>query len=217
MKPSTLLLVFFGVMLVSLLVGAFGNPLALEDPQGMVEWLRGHGSWAWLAAIVLVCADLVMPVPATSVIAALGMIYGFVLGAVIGAAALMSAGLLAYGLVRVLGRPMAVYLSGGDDKLQSLEAFFEQNGAWAVVLTRGLPMMPEVLSCLAGLARMGLSRFALALAIGSVPIGTVFSAIGVGWSDQPLLALAVAYVLPVLILPVAWRFLRADPKRAGST
>lgn len=208
MKPSTLVLILFGAMLISLLVGVFGNPLALEDPQGMVEQLRGYGAWAWLAAIVLVCADLVMPVPATSVIAALGMIYGFVLGAVIGAVALMSAGLLAYGLVRVLGRPTAVYLSGGDDRLQSLEAFFEQNGAWAIVLTRGLPIVPEVLSCLAGLAQMEISRFVLALAIGSIPIGVVFSAVGVGWSDQPLLALGIAYILPVLTLPIALRIMR---------
>jgi uncharacterized membrane protein YdjX (TVP38/TMEM64 family) len=55
---------------------------------------------------------------------------------------------------------------------------------------------------LAGLAGMPLWKFTAALSIGSVPTAFAFAAIGAGWADQPLVALGVSYVLPVLLLPI---------------
>jgi hypothetical protein len=46
------------------------------------------------------------------------------------------------------------------------------------------------------------------LVVGSMPTGFVFAAIGDGWSNEPVLALAVSYVLPILMLPVALYVLR---------
>jgi hypothetical protein len=48
----------------------------------------------------------------------------------------------------------------------------------------------------------------LALAVGSVPTAFAFAAIGAGWADQPILALAVSYGLPILLLPVALYLMR---------
>ena len=42
--------------------------------------LRKYESWAWALGIALIWADLVLPVPQTAVIAALGIIYGTLLG-----------------------------------------------------------------------------------------------------------------------------------------
>jgi hypothetical protein len=36
-----------------------------------------------------------------------------------------------------------------------------------------------------------------------VPTAFVFAAIGAGWETQPILALTVSYVLPILLLPIA--------------
>ena len=41
--------------------------------DGAVRWLSEHGTFAWLAAIGLLIADLAMPIPTTAVIAALGL------------------------------------------------------------------------------------------------------------------------------------------------
>jgi uncharacterized membrane protein YdjX (TVP38/TMEM64 family) len=56
---------------------------------------------------------------------------------------------------------------------------------------------------------MPLRRFLVALTVGSVPIAFAFAAMGAGWEDQPLLALAASYVLPILLLPIALYFLRS--------
>jgi uncharacterized membrane protein YdjX (TVP38/TMEM64 family) len=61
---------------------------------------------------------------------------------------------------------------------------------------------------LAGLAGMPLGRFTAALAVGSVPTAFVFATIGAGWADQPILALLVSYVLPILLLPIALYLMR---------
>jgi uncharacterized membrane protein YdjX (TVP38/TMEM64 family) len=55
---------------------------------------------------------------------------------------------------------------------------------------------------------MPLGKFTAALAIGSVPTAFAFAAIGAGWANQPILALAVSYVLPILLLPVALYLVR---------
>jgi hypothetical protein len=48
----------------------------------------------------------------------------------------------------------------------------------------------------------------VALAVGSVHTAFVFSAIGAGWANQPILALMVSYFVPVLLLPVALFLMR---------
>jgi uncharacterized membrane protein YdjX (TVP38/TMEM64 family) len=57
---------------------------------------------------------------------------------------------------------------------------------------------------LAGLAGMPMRKFTAALTIGSVPAAFAFAATGAGWADQPVLALAVSYMLPILLLPIAF-------------
>jgi uncharacterized membrane protein YdjX (TVP38/TMEM64 family) len=61
---------------------------------------------------------------------------------------------------------------------------------------------------LAGLAGMPMRKFTVALTIGSVPTAFAFAAIGAGWADRPILALALSYVLPILLLPIALYLMR---------
>jgi uncharacterized membrane protein YdjX (TVP38/TMEM64 family) len=80
---------------------------------------------------------------------------------------------------------------------------FDQRGAWAIALTRSFPYcVAEIMVFLAGLAGMPMGKFIAALTIGSVPIAFVFAAMGAGWADQPILALVVSFVLPILLLPI---------------
>jgi len=90
-----------------------------------------------------------------------------------------------------------------------MESLFGRGGAWAIVLTRSLPYsIPEAMVFLAGLAGMPTREFTTAVIAGSVPTAFAFAAIGAGWADQPILALVVSYVLPILLLPVALFLMR---------
>jgi uncharacterized membrane protein YdjX (TVP38/TMEM64 family) len=142
------------------------------------------------------------------VISALGIIYGTLLGGFLGSVGLITSGLLGYGLMRTSARRLVQRIAG-PQSLHRMESLFDQRGAWAIVLTRSLPYsVPEALVFLAGLAGMRMGKFTAALTIGCVPTAFAFAAVGAGWADQPILALAVSYVLPILLLPVAFYLMR---------
>lgn len=179
-----------------------------QEANDAVLTLRKYESWAWAAGIVLIWADVVLPVPQTVVIAALGVIYGTVLGGLLGSVGLITGGLLGYVLMLTSARRM-VKRFVGPQSLNRMESLFERSGAWAIVLTRSLPYsVPEAMVFLAGLAGMPTRKFTAALALGSVPTAFAFAAIGAGWADKPILALVASYVLPILLLPVALFLMR---------
>ncbi len=175
--------------------------------EGAVNWLRSFGVWAWAVAILLLLSDLVLPVPATAVMAGLGIIYGPVAGGLIGAAGSCLAGLVGYGACRLAGRRAALFLAGKKD-LERGERFFSRSGGWAVVLSRWMPLLPEVVACMAGLMRMPISRFLAALVCGSLPMAVVFASLGHAAVERPVIALSASALAPLLLWFVAMRFLR---------
>jgi uncharacterized membrane protein YdjX (TVP38/TMEM64 family)/protein-L-isoaspartate O-methyltransferase len=200
-----------GLIVISLLPLVLTSCATVPTPQEANDALlalRRYGSWAWAVGIALIWADLLLPVPQTAVIAALGVIYGTLLGGLLGSLGLITGGLLGYGLMFTSARRLAQRFAG-PRSLHKLQSLFDQGGAWAIVLTRGLShSVPESMVFLAGLAEMPMGKLIAALTIGSVPTAFVFAAIGAGWADQPMLALVVSYVLPILLLPIALYLMR---------
>ena len=195
------------VGVLSLMLASCAIPTPQEASDAVLT-LRQYEGWAWAVGIVLIWADLVLPVPQTAVIAALGIIYGTLLGGLLGTLGLITSGLLGYGLMLTSARRFAQRFAGSRS-LRKMESLFDRGGAWAIVLTRSFPYsIPEAMVFLAGLARMPIRKVTVALTIGSVPTAFAFAAIGAGWADQPILALAVSYVLPILLLPIALYLLR---------
>ena len=151
-----------------------------------------------------------LPIPQTAVIAALGIIYGTLLGGLLGSLGLITSGLAGYLLMLTSARRL-VQRVVGRQSLRKMESVFGRGGAWAIVVTRSLPYsVPEAMVCLAGLGGMPMRKFITALTIGSVPTAFAFAAIGAGWADQPILALLVSYVLPILLLPIALYVMRRE-------
>jgi uncharacterized membrane protein YdjX (TVP38/TMEM64 family) len=199
-------LIVIGIL--SLVLVSCANIPTSQEANDAVLVLGKYRSWAWALGIALICADLVLPIPQAAVIAALGIIYGTLLGGLLGSLGLITSGLLGYGLMLTSARRL-VHRFMGRRSLHKMESLFDQAGAWAIVLTRSLPYsVPEAMVFLAGLAGMPMRKFTAALTIGSVPIAFVFAAIGAGWADQPILALTVSYVLPILLIPIALYLIR---------
>ena len=179
-----------------------------QEANEAVLMLQQHGSWAWAPAIALIWADVFLPIPQTAVIAALGLIYGTVIGGLLGSLALITGGLLGYALMLTSLRRLAQRFAGRS--LHRMEGLFDRGGTWAIILTRSLPYSTaEAAVFLAGLTGMPIRKFVVALTVGSVPAAFVFAAIGAGWQDQPILALTVSYVLPIFLLPIALYLIRS--------
>ncbi|ARA93596.1 DedA family protein [Rhodothermaceae bacterium RA] len=200
-----LLWLFLGLAVLFLIpFFLWGDALeATFSHAGITAWLGAYGRWAWAAALALLVGDLLLPIPASVVMTALGLLYGPVAGGLISAAGSFLAGSVAYGLCRGLGRGAARRLLGEADLARG-ERLFERVGGWLVVASRWLPVLPEVIACLAGLTRMPAGRFHLALACGAVPVGFTFAALGYAGADRPVLAL----VLSALVPPLLWLVVR---------
>ncbi len=184
--------------------------------QAAIDWLRGFGAWGWLILIGLLIGDLFLPIPATPLMSAAGFLYGPWLGGLLSAAGSFLSGLLAYGLCRQFGQGIALRLVGAEE-LRRGESLFRHRGPWLVALSRWLPLFPEVIACLAGLAKMPLSTFAMALGCGCVPMGFVYAWVGAAGQENPRLALALSAVIPALLWAVLqWGLRKWHPSEVGS-
>ena len=200
MRLIWLFLVLFVLVLLPFAVWGdrFSEYFDLHNTSAVL--LKPGRSWAWVIGVMLLLLDLVLPVPGTVVMSALGFIYGPWAGAAVAGIGSMLSGMLAYGLCRKFGRPLARWITGEKDLAKGEQIFRGSAGGWMVTLSRWLPVFPEVVSCVAGLARMPFRRFCAALACGSLPLGVAFAAIGHWGHEQPVIALALSAGLP----PVLW-------------
>jgi len=177
------------------------------------EWFSETRHVAWLVAIGLLVSDLVLPIPATGVMAALGSVYGVAVGAVIGAAGSALAGLLGYGLARLAGKK-AIRFIATDKEVERFRDLFDRWGGAAIILSRVMPILPEVMSVLAGLARMRVGRFVAALLLGTIPVAVLFAYIGAASARAPGYGVLIAVALPLLLWPGFLYALRRAERRA---
>lgn len=202
--------------LVLLLAVLVGLPFAIWGERveawlsvdGAAEWMRGYGGWAWAAGMFLIALDIFLPIPATAIMAALGVIYGPVVGGAVSALGSVAAGLVGYGLCRAIGPGLAEKLAGARG-MADARRLFERWGGWMVAASRWLPVLPETVSFLAGLARMPFWRYLAALACGAVPLGFAFATIGAIGAEAPVLTLTVAALAPLGLWALARPWLRS--------
>ena len=167
--------------------------------EGSVQQLENCGRWAWAAGLGLLIADLFLPIPGTTVMSALGYVYGWFIGGLIAACGSVISGLLAYGMCRTMGQRAAEFIAGRED-LEKGRVLFSKAGGWIVAWSRWLPILPEVIACLAGMVKMRFAVFFTALICGGLPLGFAFAAIGDIGRDHMKWALLASAILP----PILW-------------
>ena len=217
MRPLwRLFAVFLGLaVLIALPFLLWGEQVETALRQDLLlGWFAEYRDVAWLVGIGLLVSDLLLPIPNTVVMAALGAIYGPLVGGLVATIGTCLAGLLGYALCRRFGPAIAGPILGPSDKLAA-ERLFARHGGLMVAASRWLPILPEAISCMAGLARMPLGTFSLALLCGSAPLGFTVAAIGYSGSERPILTLLACALLP---LPVWYAVqLRLGGWRSGGT
>ncbi len=175
--------------------------------RGWMTELQGS-PWGGIAVagavFALLLVDIVLPIPSSVVMTLAGAILGIWGGVLASFAGAMGAALTAFWACRLGGRTVFGRLSGGKDSKRA-EDWFERYGVYAIVLSRPVPMLTEVLSCLAGLSGMRARLFAAATALGTLPVCLVYSAAGhYGTITNPWPAVLVALGIPA----AGWAVLR---------
>ncbi len=166
------------------------------DLHGAKVWMESLGASAWFGGIALLVSDLVLPIPGTVVMSALGLMYGWFWGGVASVTGSILSGVLAYALCRKFGHKPALWLAGEDGLAKGELLFRSQRAGWIVALSRWMPVLPEAVACLAGLTRMPFRVFFIALLSGSMPLGFTFSIIGAYGVERPGLAIGLSALVP---------------------
>ncbi len=172
-----------------------------------VTWFADQKDIAWIFGILLLVSDILLPIPATGIMAALGSVYGLMVGTLIGFAGSVLAGITGYGTARFLGKKAALVLATQEELLR-FKSFFDAFGAYAIIISRVMPILPEVITVLAGFSNMRFRRFFFSLAAGTLPVALLFTWMGTGNAFGGTFGMILAVAVPVLIWPVVAKFTR---------
>src|SRR5215218_5166921 len=114
-----------------------------ERLESWVPMLMGPSSAAVATAgvgMVLLASDIVLPVPSSLVLTALGAALGSLMGTLVGAAGLTAGCVLGYALGRLAGEAGATSLLQGARK-ETAPPLFEKYGLAFVVASRAVPVL----------------------------------------------------------------------------
>jgi len=156
------LLAIFGVLsLLGLSVGEADARAAIEGPAGA------------LLSVLLLVSDVLIPVPATVVMAAQGAVFGPVTGAALAWAGLALAAVVAYAAGDRLGR------SGRSGRRAPAGAApASARRLLAIAATRPIPIVAEAVMADAGAAGVPARRALAAAIVGALPVAIVFAGLG---------------------------------------
>lgn len=201
--------VLFGFIL--LLIVLFASTFVLADTLGLLEEhiiverlheLTAVAPMRWLTGSVLailLTADLLLPVPSSIVMTLSGYALGFCFGTVVNFAGAMGSAVLGFWLCRRFGL-RAFRTLVGERENRRVECLFERYGPWVILLSRPVPMLTEVVSCVSGLTGMSLLRFTLLSGAATLPLCGVYAWAGRTAETNPAAwwMLLAAVVLPAI-------------------
>ena len=169
----------------------------LFDYQATLELWRSHPEWGWVSGMGALIGDIVLPLPATGIMALLGKVYGFWLGTLFSFWGSFLAGMIGYLVARLFRERGAFWLVTATD-LDNFKVLFERWGVVTILVCRALPVLPEVTTVMAGLAGMSLRKFVPALFGGSLVTAVVFTGLGMMGADDSVVGLVISVLLPGL-------------------
>ena len=195
---SVLILVV--IFTTTLLIIKFSGVLTIEDIKEIFANLKSQPSYILGALIVLfLFIDLFIAVPTMTIIILAGYFIGFELAVLYTFIGLLSASLTGYFLSLKYGNKILDKLSSNEEQKLEMTDLFNKHGVLVIVLSRAVPMLPEISSCLAGTCKMSLKRFLFAWSLGTIPYLSVIAYAGsISNLENPMPAIYAAIGITVL-------------------
>ena len=201
------LALFFVLLLV---VARVFNWMTVEQIE---QWLYSAQNLSplYLAVIVisLLITDLVFSIPTMTVSMLAGYFLGLPLGLLCSFLGLMLAGTVGYLVSRLLGQSVLNVLLPDLEQQTQFKLTFKKHGFLMIVLSRAVPILPEICACIAGSTQMKFFRFLSAWCICSLPYAFITTYAG---SVSTLKDPSPAIIVMALIwgsLWIAWYFFYA--------
>ncbi len=185
-KKTTLWILLLSGILLLILMPASRNYLLMLvdlfqtlDIEKIKTYILSFGLLAPLASFgLMVFQSVLAPLPAFLITFANAALFGWVYGAMLSWASAMVGAVLCFYIAKFLGRETVQKLTS-KMALESVDAFFEKHGAYAILIARLLPFISfDVVSYAAGLTSMRLGAFIVATGLGQLPATLVYSYAG---------------------------------------
>ncbi len=128
--------------------------------------------------VLLLFSDLFIAIPTMTVITLAGYFLGFRYGAFASIIGLTLAGISGYWLSNFLGERIFDFLLKKENAREEAKETFRQHGLVMILLSRAMPILPEVTACLAGMTHMKFSKFLLAWSLSTIPYVLIVSYAG---------------------------------------
>ena len=166
-------LALFSSIIVVMIFLMFG-----QDEARVIQNLVQQGQKGRYVALsfVMLAADVILPVPSSLVMIANGKILGLAGGAMLSFLAGMVSSYIGFLLGRFAGSRVNVFFS--EPERRAGDRLFEQFGAFAIIVSKCLPILSEVLSFVSGNTSISLNRFLRYSIIGHVIISIMYAAVG---------------------------------------
>lgn len=175
MKPLIKIMLTIGVcFMATFFVIRFFNLLSIDDIETWLTTAK-DASPLLVGAIViaLLFADLFVAVPTLTITILAGYFLGAPQGIFASLTGMILAGVCGYAISQRYGPSVLQKIMRNPENREHAIATFKQNGFTMIILSRAMPILPEVTACLAGLTYMPFARFILAWCISTVPYVTI--------------------------------------------
>ena len=173
-----------------------------------VALIRSWGAWGMAGSIALMVVHSFLPFPAEVIALANGLIYGPLVGAVITWVGAMLGGSAAFGLTRLIGRPLVQRLLS-EGQQERLAAWSHERGGVALLLSRLIPVIAfNLINYAAALTGISWWTFLWATGLGILPFTILLAILGNQMLTVPSwawLAIGAVVLLACLLLDRRWR------------
>jgi membrane protein DedA with SNARE-associated domain len=130
-----------------------------------------------LVVVLLLAGDVVLPIPSSFVSAGAVALLGALQGGLTIALGMTVAAWLGYAIGRWGGEPLARRMAGPDELVRA-GRMMERYGTWVVLVCRGVPVLAEASTLLAGATRVNAWRFLWITSLGNAGLSCAYALIG---------------------------------------
>lgn len=164
-RHAIVVLAMMAGLVVLFAIARAADVAVLTDPRAT---LAGLGAVAALAAVGLLIADVVLPVPSSVIMVWLGAHHGWLAGAALSLAGCVGATALAFWLGR-RGGPLFARIVPPPERARA-DAVLARWGMLAIAVTRPVPIVAETTAVVAGASpAVSWCRMLIAAVVGSAP------------------------------------------------
>lgn len=187
--------------------------LTVENIRWLLSSAQSMSPWVIFGTVALLLfADLFVAIPTLTTIILAGFFLGSVFGALAALLGLFAAGIGGYVLGSIFGERILQWVIKKPEEIIDARRSFNQHGFITILLSRALPILPEVSACMAGITKMPFLRFFLAWSISTIPYAVIAAYAGsISTVDDPKPAIMTAIGLSTFFW-AAWAFFQRAQK-----